>query len=95
MLDPVQIGLFNAISNIVSLFGLVIIAGIVWGYKRRVQKRYDGINKRLDNILLLTHEVYQSDRDKKQEANLEIIPGAVSPKESSGSELRTIHTLSI
>jgi len=88
---PIQV--FNTIINIVSIFGFIIVLSVVWGYKRRVKERYEEINKHLENILLLTHEVYQSDKDLKQKVivldpkDLAPIPGKTIQERISGSKL--------
>lgn len=68
-LQPIQI--FNAATNFLSLVGLGIMTYIVWGYKQRVKQRYDDINKQLDHILLLSHEVYQTEVKDKTVAQAE------------------------
>lgn len=58
----------NLILNMLTLMGVGAMVSIVWGYKRRVKERYDDINKRLDHILLLSNELYQSDKDAKRDS---------------------------
>ena len=57
----------NLTLNLISVTGIGFMAAVVWGYKRRVKERYDDINKRLDHILLLAHETYQTEVDRKRE----------------------------
>lgn len=62
-LQPIQV--FNGITNILGI--ALFIPLLYWGSKKvnEVRLRYREIEKRLDQILLLSHEVYQSEVKEK------------------------------
>lgn len=62
-LQPIQV--FNGITNILGI--VLFIPLLYWGSKKvsEVRLRYREIEKRLDQILLLSHEVYQSEVKEK------------------------------
>lgn len=82
-LQPVQI--FNAITNIM---GIALFAPVVWWIGSRLKKlrdRYTKIESRLDQILLLTHELYQSEIKDKTTAQVKDLQdiGRPSPAQTT------------
>lgn len=64
-LQPIQI--FNSVVNTISVIVMIPVLFSILNYKRRNKERFDQIEKELDHILLLSHELYQS--DVKEKAN--------------------------
>lgn len=64
-LQPIQI--FNAVVNVLSVVVMFPVLFSIMSYKKRAKERFDQIEKELDHILLLSHELYQS--DVKEKAN--------------------------
>lgn len=86
-LQPIQI--FNAIVNALSMFLILPVLISILNYKRRTQKRFDQIERHLDNILLLSHELYQSDVKEKgnDQDTSQTISGKTTPKKTGGIKL--------
>ena len=86
-LQPIQV--FNAVVNTLSMAVVVPFLISIWQYKRRAKERFDQIERDLDRILLLAHELYQTDiKDRKKllarEAEAtKIISGETDPKTDS------------
>lgn len=79
----------NTVLNLFGVMGLMILTVIIWKYRKKQRERYDLINKRLDHILVLSNEVYQTEvKDRKKLLDREaeatqIISGKTSPKNNS------------
>ncbi len=87
MISSEAIQTLNLIVNGIGVFILLPILVSVWNYKRRNTDRFDHIERRLDNILLLTNELYQSDKKEvglDQEAH-KTNSGTTIPKRTSRS----------
>lgn len=69
--DQLAIQLFNAIFNFLGMAIMIPILFSIWSYKKRTKERFDQIERELDHILLLAHELYQSDVKEKKEAKLD------------------------
>lgn len=82
-LQPIQI--FNAVVNILSVIVMFPVLFSIMSYKRRAKERFDQIEKELDHILLLSHELYQSDVKEKAKPVLDqeittVRPTAETPR---------------
>lgn len=79
----------NTVLNLFGVMGLMILTVIIWKYRKKQRERYDLINKRLDHILVLSNEVYQTEvKDRKKLLDREaeatqIISGKTGPKNNS------------
>lgn len=78
----------NAVLNLVGVIGLAILVTAIWDYRKKQKLRYDLINKRLDHILVLSHEVYETEVKEKAKKALdpkaaETIPGKTIPEKNS------------
>lgn len=82
-LQPIQV--FNAVVNLLSVLVMFPLLFSIWRYKQRNRQRFDHIEKRLDHILLLSNELYQSDvKEKSNDQELpSIIPGKTTPEKNS------------
>lgn len=84
------IQLINTVLNLFGVFGLALIATVIWDYRKKQKLRYEFINKRLDHILVLSHEVYET--EVKEKANKALDPKAAQaiPRETVSEIKRSI-----
>lgn len=81
-LQPIQI--FNAAVNLASVIVMLPILISILNYKRRTKQRFDEIETNLDHILLLAHELYQSDVKDKGNQGFDLEnPKTISRKTNS------------
>jgi hypothetical protein len=53
--------LINTVMNVLGVIGMFILTYLFYLNKRRIRERHAALNKRLDNLLLLVNELYQSE----------------------------------
>lgn len=80
-LQPIQI--FNAVVNAISMVVMIPILISILNYKKRAQEKFNTIEKDLDHILLLSHELYQSDVKEKANPLLDQEINTVRPTEET------------
>ncbi len=60
------IQIINTVLNVLGALGLIVVGFISYDYRRRLRLRQEDLNKRLDHLLILTHELYQSELSNKR-----------------------------
>lgn len=60
-----QIQTFVLITNSIEIIALPVLYYVVYTSRKRAYKKYNEIGKQLDHILLLSHELYQTEVKEK------------------------------
>lgn len=84
------IQLVNTVLNLIGVLGLALLATVIWDYRKKQRQRYDFINKRLDHILVLSHEVYETEVKEKAKQALDPKDAQTIPGETIPARKRTV-----